>query len=765
MRIILLGCCLLIMVSLTKGQDKKKINADFDNFPFPAFVERVEALTGVHFYFNPSELDSLKITIKENSISLQDLLSKVFANTSFNYSIDRSDNVFVFNKRSVILTDLPLSSGEKLRNDTAIAIVDPPVDLPRQTLQSSIENKLFEIGTRTTNLSGKATLAGYVRDARNGEPLAGASVYTDSLAIGAITDQFGYFSLTLGKGRHILNISSSGMKSTKRQIFLSADGKLNVEMYDDVPTLKAVVVISERNSNIRRMQMGIERLSIKVMKKVPVLLGETDILRVVLTLPGVTSVGEASTGFQVRGGSADQNLILYNDATIYNPSHLFGFFSAFNPDVVKSVELYKSSIPEKYGGRLSSVLDVTAKNGNSKKISGTGGIGLLTSRLTIEGPIVKDKTSFVVGGRTTYSNWLLKEIPNVQYQNSKASFYDIDLHLNHTINQKNNLFLSAYTSNDQFRLNNDTTYKYGNRNIVLKWKHIFNNKLYASFTGGLDHYQYNVSGERNTINAFKLGFSIDQANFRADASYTANYRHSFEFGLNSVRYKLKPGTYESLGASLVKEDRVPTEQGLESAIYAGHRFNISSKVSLNSGIRYSLYNYLGPQDVYQFIPGVPRETTSISDTLNYEKGKFINTYHGPEVRLALRYSINDSSSIKLSYNTLRQYIHLLSNTAAISPTDVWKLSDPNIRPQLGEQFSIGFYRNFRSNTIEASLEFYFKRMKQFLDYKSGATLLLNHHIETDVINTRGKLTEENFSLKRCRVNLMAGLDTLTRRPD
>ena len=734
------------------AQTPTRISGDFVNLRFPQFVQEVESRTNSRFFYNSNALDSLLINVRAEQLSLKELLDLALANTSFRFTIDTLNNVFVYDKRFTIQPRLP----EEFFSERTIAppIIENEVTPNNKlaagvTLKSSLENKLFEIGAPSGNTQGKAIVTGYVLDLKNGEPITGASVYIDTLRIGVVTDQFGYFTLSLPKGRHVLQVSAAGMKPTKRQIQLNADGKLDIELQDNVPTLKAVVVVSERASNIRRMQMGMEQLNMKTIRKIPVLLGETDILRVVLTLPGVTSVGEASTGFNVRGGSADQNLILYNDATIYNPSHLFGFFSAFNADVVKSIDLYKSSIPQKYGGRLSSVLDVTPKNGNNKKFSGVGGIGLLTSKLMLEGPIIKDRTSFIIGGRTTYSDWMLKKIPGDEFKNSEASFYDADLHINHTINQKNNLYLTAYLSNDRFKLNSDTTYKYGNRNIVLKWKHIFNNKFFATFTTGADKYSYSVNGDPNDITGYTLDFGISQLNFRADANYLASNNHNLDFGFTSTRYRLQPGSYRPSGSqSLVVPNEMQAEQGLESALYAGDKITISPKLALDIGIRYSIFSFLGPHDEYKYIDGLPKETNTLIDTLYYGKNENIKTWHGPEYRTSLRFTISDSASIKLSYNTTRQYIHLLSNTAVIAPTDVWKLSDANIRPQQGQQLSIGFYRNFKSNTIETSIEFYYKQMKYFLDYKSGASLVLNPHIETDVMTTKGKAYGAELLVKK-----------------
>jgi len=485
--------------------------------------------------------------------------------------------------------------------------------------------------------------------------------------------------------------------------------------------------------------MGVIKLNIKAIKLVPVVFGEADILKVVLTLPGVTSVGEASSGFNVRGGSTDQNLILFNDATIYNPSHLFGFFSAFDPDIVKSIELYKSAIPEKYGGRLSSVLDVQMKDGNSKTWTGVAGISPLTSKFTIEGPLNNGKTSVIIGGRTTYSDWILHSLPNAAYNRSDASFYDLNLHVTHTINAKNFLYVTGYLSRDNFNFNNDTSYKYGNSSANIKWRHIFTNKFYGVFTAGVDHYQYSVTSQFVPINGYTLGFDINQNNLRADFNYKLNDKHALNFGLTTTQYLLHPGTYTPTGSqSLVAPNTVPKEQGLESAVYLGDTYSVSNKFSINAGVHFSIFNYLGPHSINQYLPGVPKAVNTIMDSVQYASGKIIKTYMAPEIRISMKYELSANSSVKFSYNTLQQYIHMLSNTTAISPTDIWKLSDPNIQPQTGDQFSIGYYKNLKNNTIETSVEVYYKNINHYLDYKSGASLVLNHHIETEVLNSKGK---------------------------
>ena len=411
--------CLLFACTL-RAQDKL-INGEFINTTFEQFVKQVETSGNYYFYYDQPALDSLEVNIKLVNQPLSEALQQILKSTPYHSSIDASNHVFITKNTNIQTTiSADFFTVEKQNNLPDTDTLQNETVKKENTLPAFSENKLFEFGAKSAGKKGNSVLSGFVKDVKNGEALPGASIYVDNKFTGVLTDQFGYYSLTVQPGLHTLEFTSFGMKETRRSVLVYADGKLNIEMQDDVPSLKNIVIIAEKRSNIKSPQMGIERLSIRTIKSVPVVFGEADILRVVLTLPGVTSVGEASTGFNVRGGSADQNLILFDGATIYNPSHLLGFFSAFNPDVVKGVELYKSVVPVKYGGRLSSVLDVATKDGNDKKITGTGGVGLLTSKFTIEGPLKKDKTSFILGGRTTYSNWILRTIPKSAFSNSNC---------------------------------------------------------------------------------------------------------------------------------------------------------------------------------------------------------------------------------------------------------------------------------------------------------------------------------------------------------
>jgi hypothetical protein len=723
-------------ISLTAlAQREKSISGEYSNQTFNNFVTSLEQKTDYKFFFNPSQTDSITITISFSNKTIDAVLDEVFRNSDYRYSIDANHYIYI-TLREPVLTELPSNffSGINLSDSISLKRENSRFE---EAEKIKVE-KLTIIGTRGANNKSTATIAGYIRSLKTGEPVIGASVLIEKPLIGVATDGNGYYSITLPKGTQQLRIRSIGMKSIDRNILLHSDGKLNIDMDEDVLPLKEVVVESEKDERVMGLQMGLEKIDIKTMKQIPVALGEVDILKAVLTLPGVQSVGEATVGFNVRGGATDQNLILFNDATIYNPSHLFGFFSAFNADLIKNVELYKSGIPAEYGGRISSVLDISTREGNKRKWSGSGGISPITGRFALEGPIIKDKSSFLIGGRSTYSDWLLKKIPSSNFQNSKASFYDLNLAITHEINSKNNLYISGYISNDRFKLQGDTTYSYNNKAASLKWRHIFTNKFLGTLTTSYSGYDYNITSSKNPANAFDLSYTIDQLNAKADFNYFLSSRHTIGFGAGIIRYKLAPGSLQpSSNESLVVPDVLENEQALESSVYVGDNFEVTPQLSVYGGLRYSFFQNIGPRNLFVYQPGSTKDVSTIIDTLSIGSGKKISNSSGPEIRLSARYSISRNTSVKLSYNRLRQYIQMLSNTTAIAPTDIWKLSDPYVKPLIGDQISVGYYHSMKKS-FEFSVEAYYKIMHNFLDYKGGAELILNHHIETDILNADGK---------------------------
>lgn len=753
MKKILLFVGLLFSASLVKAQQNNLISGEFLGVPFKEFVSRVEAQTDYRFYYETGVMDTFKVDIQVKNAFLTSLLTKVFEETDFEFSIDRNNNVFI-TRGAPLQLNLPdgFFSGEKLivtEGKKPVKKTGAPIEPARLGVDVD-ENRLFEIGSHGGSRTGnRVNVSGYVRDADSGEELSGVSISVDGTRVQVMTDQFGYYSLLLSPGRHVISFSYMGTFDTRRQVILLSDGKLDVDMRQKIIQLKEVVIEPEKERNIRSTVMGMERLNISAIKQIPAVMGELDVLRVVQNLPGVTTVGEASTGLNVRGGAADQNLILFNDLNIYNPTHLFGFFSAINPDVIKDVNLYKSSIPAKYGGRVSSVLDIVSLDGNNKKINGTAGIGLLTSQVSVNGPIVKDKTTFVMGARSTYSDWLLKLLPR-EYESSSASFHDATIHLSHKVDKKNQLYLNGYYSKDKFAMDADTRYQYRNVNANIKWRHNFNSRFYSVFLAGFDEYDYMNHDSVYPKQAYILDYKIGQYKARADFNYFLDNRHTLTFGVSSQLYKVKPGTILpwDLNHSIRVADTLQQEQALESAIYFSDQFNVSENLSIEAGARLNVYNYLGPKTVYNYADGLPIIAENITGTTEYGSMKVINTNLLPDFRAGLRYMLSPKASVKASVNSLNQFIHQISNTVTVTPTDIWKLSDRYISPQGGTQVSVGLYKNLKNNTIETSVEVYYKWLKNYLDYKSGANLLMNHHLETDVMKTKGKSYGAEFLVKK-----------------
>lgn len=752
LRLFLILSLLHYAVPGTAQQEKLYISGDYKLVSFPDFAIDIEKQIPVRFMFHPEMVDSVFITASFEQVEIEDVLKTVFKNTNCDYlfrgnQIILTDNISMQAHLPInffIRTELAADGGDNL-------IFEFEQEAEEEaSLIDTKENTVIKIGNESLiSGSDRASIAGYIKDVKNGEPIIGALIYIENPQIGVATDQFGYYSIAIPKGKRELKLRSMGFKDTKRQIILYSDGKLDIDMVEDIIPLKEVIIESEGDINISGVQLGLDKLDIQALKKVPPILGEVDVLRIALTLPGVQSVGEAANGFHVRGGSADQNLVLFYEAPVYNPTHFFGFFSSFNPDVIKSVDLYKGSIPAHYGGRISSVLDVQAKDGNNKKFSGSGGISPVTARITLEGPIIKDKASFIAGYRSTYSDWLLKQLPNASLNNSSASFYDLFGKISFDLNENNSIYAGGYYSKDGFSFNSDTLYGYTNASATFQWKHIYNNKIYSVLSGVYSDYSYNISNEKNEVNAFNLDYSLENFIAKMDFSYFPTNRHKIDFGISSIMYGIEPGSLTPKGEqALTVPEILEPEQGVESAIYIGDIFDISPVFSLYLGLRYSIFNYLGPKTVNIYAENTPLDDDNVVDVIEYDDFENIKTYHGPEIRFSARYDLGDNSSLKLGFNRMRQYIHMLSNTTSISPTDIWVLSNKYVEPQIGDQISLGYFRNFKNNAIESSVEIYYKNIENLLDFKNGALLLLNENIETEIIKGNGRSYGAEFLIKK-----------------
>ena len=696
-------CCTAPLKAQPAGEAFGVYKADIDQL-----IQFIRTEVSPDVYFVRDTSDHKNYTIR---VPRAEFLQRAFSELRDNgYTVTEYEGRYFILRGKDIATRLPAGYF-----DTRKAVVDTAFQkyLADQATVMTFQNKVYEIGDPDgARRSGRATVRGYVRDVSSGEPLVGVSVYLDDGKSFTQTDAYGFYKLTLPMGPNKLGFSGWSLEDMKLDLVVYGDGALDVVMKEKVFTLKGAVVTSESMSHHRTPQMGIEKVRMNVIKNVPVAFGEADALKVVLTLPGVKSVGEAASGFNVRGGSTDQNLILFNEGTIYNPNHMFGILSSFNPDVINDVELYKSSIPARYGGRISSVLEVRSRDGNSKKFQGSLGLGLLTSRLHLEGPIVKDRTTFILGGRTTYSNWIFKLLPpNSSYAGGKASFQDVNLGVSHKINDRNSIHAYGYFSRDKFSFSNDTTFRYRNINGSLKWHSIFNDKHSMTATAGYDSYHYGIEDTFNAHTAYTLNTSVDQYFGKLNFKYSATDAHTLEYGLNATVYDLNPGSYHPASdSSLVKMTDLDHERALEAALYVSDTWVLNEHLSFDAGLRWS-----------QFLrPG--------------SKG-----FHGgPEIRLSGKYSFNDVTSVKAGFNTMRQYIHMISNSINVSPTDSWRLTSDQIRPQTGWQAAAGIYRTLMDNTVDLSLEAYYKRVKHYIDYKSGAVLVMNPNLADDLIETENR---------------------------
>jgi len=542
-------------------------------------------------------------------------------------------------------------------------------------------------------------------------------------------------------------VSITAGSANTRTYIVPGVKKAKASISDD-QELAEIVVVAGRQSAVKSTTMGSEKFKPQLLKNIPSAFGESDIMKVVLTLPGVTTVGEASSGYNVRGGATDQNLILFNGGTVYNPSHLFGLFTSFNSDAVEDVELFKSSIPVEYGGRISSVLKVTSKEASMQKLTGSASIGALTSKLNLELPIVKDHVSLLLNGRTTYSDWMLKQLPEDSgYKNGSANFYDFGGVLTWKLNSMHRLKLYGYWSKDKFSFSSEDSYGYQNRNFSVEWRSILNERITATFSAGLDHYDYYNEEVGTPSMAARLSFGIDQVWGKLHIRHRLSEKDALTYGLSVQHYNVQAGKYEPIGEeSCISYDQLQREKALESAAYIEYERSLTEKLSVSAGLRYSMFNALGPRDVNYYPDNdLPTEGTLLET--RHETG-IIKTYQAPEFRLSARYALMENLSLKAGFNTMHQYIHKVSNTSIMSPTDIWKLSDLNIKPQNGWQAAAGIYHETAGKKYEFSAEVYYKHIGDYLNYRNSAVLLMNHHLETDVISTDGKAYGVELQVKK-----------------
>ncbi len=569
------------------------------------------------------------------------------------------------------------------------------------------------------------TISGTIKDAKSGETLIGGTVYAEPAGRGTVSNVYGHYALRLSPGPYRLRYSFVGYDSREFSLLVLNDTVLNVQLNPTELTLGEVVVRGEAlNENLSRAQMSLTRLDTRTIRQIPAFMGETDLIKAIQLLPGVQATSEGGSGFSVRGGSPDQNLILLDEAVVYNPTHLLGFFSVFNNDAVKNVELYKGDIPAVYGGRLSSVVDVRMNDGNVKYFTGQGGVGTISSRLTLEGPIQKERSSFMLAGRRTYADIFLALSDDPAIRDNTLYFYDLNAKANYIFNDRSRLFVSGYFGQDVFK-NEDFAVGWGNSTITLRWNYLINKNLFTNFSAIYSRFNYNLGVPEGQPNAFDWVAGMNDHSFRNDYTWYAGTNNTLRFGVNATYHQFQPGIAEGLGDDTPwNKLEMPRNQALQSGLYISNEQKIGNRLTLNYGLRFSMFNNIGETTVYSFNDAFQR-----ADSTTYGRWDFFNTYTALEPRISLAWVLNETSSIKAAYTRNVQYIHLAQNSTAGTPLDIWFPSSPNVKPQLGDQFSLGYFYNFLGGNLETSLEGFYKLNHNAIDFKDHAELLLNEYLE------------------------------------
>jgi hypothetical protein len=584
----------------------------------------------------------------------------------------------------------------------------------------------------------KSTLNGYLKDSSDGEKLIGATVYVVEAKTGATTNVYGFYSITLPSGDYTLEFSYIGFQKKVQQVSLRENVQLDVELTSEAMELQEVTVTSEgENARSQNLEMSVAKLDISTIQKMPAFLGEVDIIKSLQSLPGVSTVGEGASGFNVRGGSTGQNLILQDEAPVYNSSHMLGFFSTFNPDAVKDVKLYKGAIPAKYGGRLASILDVRMKDGNNKEFETTGGIGTIFSRLSFEGPIVKEKGSFIVSGRRSYIDVLARPFVEILKEGGALNFYDLTTKANYKLNDRNHLYLSGYFGRDNFFFDDQQGFSWGNSTATLRWNHLFSDKLFANVSGVFSNYNYHLQFGEDDLDKFIWDSSISNYMLKPEFSFFINSDNELNFGAEIIYYTFKPAN--ALGVSNGEARRIVLDEkyNLETALYINNSIRFNDVWSIEYGLRYSDFRFFGPGTEYIYGDTTAGVRKPVKGEIQHKNGDLIAHYNNLEPRFSTKVSLSERNSIKASYNRMVQYLHLISNTTASNPLDVWTPTSNNIKPEIGDQVTVGYFHTI-NKVWEFSVETYLRSTQNQVDYIDGAELLINEFLEGDLLSGKGR---------------------------
>jgi len=715
------------------SQQSLQVNRSVNEMALEDFIDTLQRDTGLEFYYKSAWLDSVVVRNVRQGDLPEHMLSQALQGTGLNFFTE-GRKVFIFRGDPVVASLPDYEDHRKKACSEAKPVNEEDGDRYMTTISISRENMITVGGQHANNNGRNKLVQGRILNGSTGEPLIGATIYVKELSQGMISDVDGHFFLELAPGQYTIAIDHMAMKAQEYGLKILSEGSFTIELENELIELEEITVIDKRRGNVDGMLMGYERITTRSMKEIPVVMGEKDILKVAQMLPGVQNVGEGSSGFNVRGGSPDQNMFYINNISVYNTSHLFGFFTAFSPDIISDFSLYKNNVPAKYGGRIASIFEINTREGNKNNFFAQGGISPITGHVSAEGPVIKEKVTFVASYRSTYSDWILNRINDQDLKNSNATFSDATLGLNAEINPDNRLRFFYYQSSDKFSLSTRNDYSYANRGTSLLWDHSFNNNLTLYFSAATGNYGFGNIDKNNVSEAYKQDYSIRHSEARADFTWLAPGNHRIEFGANSVLYQLNRGNIIPYGP---ESKRIPIslgeEQGLENSLYFSDEFTLLPRLNLLLGLRYSHYKYLGPADVIRYDEGLPKNQFTVIGSDSYTHLETVQSYSGFEPRAALNFSLGNNTSVKASYNRLQQYLFLLSNTIALAPTDQWKLTDSHITPPLSDQVSAGFYHDFRDLGINISVEAYKKWISNVVEYKDGVDFISGAPVETQVL--------------------------------
>ncbi|MUP45512.1 TonB-dependent receptor [Gramella sp. BOM4] len=753
-RLLFLFIFCMSLQSLSAQDSIQKLTINFNDVPLREALQQIEERSGLEIFYAEQWIPETLISKTFEETPLNEILDELFSETILNYYIFNGENI-ILTSNSRIYDKLPegFFGRDPQENIDQDLVQDEPSAAPVFYNNSQDPNQEIEtvrIGKEGAQPNRRTyQLSGYVLDKATGEPITNLAVILENTGTGVSTNINGYYEIKLRAGENLIRTSSITNENVTKRVIIYSDGTLNLNLTESLESLGEVQISSNANKNVENANTGEEEIDIENIKNVPLVLGERDILKVAMTLPGITTAGEGSAGYNVRGGKADQNLILLDDAVMYNPAHFFGLFSAINPFTTGSATIYKGNIPAEYGGRLSSVFDLRTKDSNTREFQGEASIGPVTSNLTVELPIIKEKSGLMLGGRSTYSNWILRSLDEPQLKNSTAFFYDGIAKYNHEFNENNKLTATAYVSDDRFSITSDSVYNYQNRLLTLHYNHRFNDRNRGALILTNSDYKFNIDYDNSLQDSFRSGYHINETEVKLDMKHVLNSAHQFDYGVSTKLYQIDPGFIEPLDSeSSINDFSLSEEQGLESAIWLADNYEVNEKLSLSAGLRYSIFTSLGAEQIRYYDPASPKNDNSVIGTEEFESNEPIKTYSGPELRLSARYFLLPDLSVKGSYNNTYQYIHTLSNNVTVSPTDTYRLSGYHIEPQGARQFSLGFFKNWMENTVETSIEGYYKTSDNLLDFKTGANLFLNEFVETEVIQGEGKSYGAELLIKK-----------------